>query len=861
MIRNENKIRNALNNVIEHGWGVVDLKNCGITEIPRELFDQDQLVFIDLSNSDFTEESRRNKIEVIPPEISNLVNLRKLDLENNVVNSISPELSNLRKLRVLNLRNNCLSDIPEQIANMEQLEELNILDNPFEFLPPEIAARGIESIRNFYRELEEKDYIFEVKLIIVGEGRVGKTCISKALTDPNFSLNDEKSTEGIKIKSWVIPKENIEKVNSNIYRDFQINIWDFGGQEIYHSTHQFFLTKRSIYLLITESRKEDSHDDFFYWLNIIKLLGNKSPVMMVLNKCDQPTKDLPIKEYQSSFQNIISFHKISLKQDYKPQFLEFKEALIREASQLPHIGAPLPKVWVDIRRDLEELKLSGKDYITREEYLDICRNYYRREDSALYLSEYFHDLGVILHFQNDVELRDLVILNHEWITKGVYKILDDKKVIEQNGRFSAEDLFRIWSNGEHRPKTRELLSLMKNTKFDLCFEVGTGEYLIPRLLPVDEIEHSWEEKATNSKFEFRYKFMPKGILTRLIVKMNSDIYNDQYWRYGVILKHDKTYAIIREKYFESKITIELRGTEKREFLFLIRKTINEIHQDFNKLEVKEMVPCICDQCRESTNPHFYEFNLLRRYESNEIMNIRCDISLEEVRVYDLTNDVAKRSLSEEKIFICENQNATLFNTLGISKVSFIPENNSASVFIKIRSNEDYYGIRDRDFLLDSEISRIRKKYKNYFILDYYCFENYLYHPDNIEELGISGFNKEEYKADILRQKNEKKNTIISNFKSARRGYQEFKLPEEKLQDKSNEDRIIDYLESDDIEVFFKAFSAKDYLKKEYLSKLQITQDQLASTTWFRIKITRLLELDKPLAFFQKSENELTLTRI
>ena len=61
-------------------------------------------------------------------------------------------------------------------------------DNPFEMLPPEIVSRGIESIRNFYKELEEKDYLYEVKLIIVGEGRVGKTCIAKALIDNDYKF-------------------------------------------------------------------------------------------------------------------------------------------------------------------------------------------------------------------------------------------------------------------------------------------------------------------------------------------------------------------------------------------------------------------------------------------------------------------------------------------------------------------------------------------------------------------------------------------------------------------------------------------------------------------------------------------------
>ncbi len=670
--------------------------------------------------------------------------------------------------------------------------------------------------------------------------------MAKALIEENFILEEEQSTEGININRWVIPKKEIQLINPKIERDFQINIWDFGGQEIYHSTHQFFLTKRSIYLLVTESRKEDSHDDFFYWLNIIKLLGDKSPVMMVQNKCDQPIKDLPIKEYKSAFNNIITFDKISLAQEYKKGFQDFKTSLKKMATELPHIGNPLPKVWVDIRRDIEKLKLSGRDYISREEYLDICRSHYRREDSALFLSEYFHDLGVIMHFQDDVELRDIVILNHEWITKGVYKVLDDKKVISQKGRFTNDDILRIWSNEDHKYKVRELISLMKNTKFDLCFELSNGEYLVPRLLPVDEVEHVWIKTEKNSKFELRYKFMPKGILARLIVKMNSDIYNGKYWRYGVILKYEDSYAIIKEKYFENKITIELKGDNKREFLFLIRKTLNEIHQDFNKLNVMEMIPCNCEVCSSAESPHFYDFNLLRRYELKQIMNIRCDISLQEVPVFELTSDIAKRALSQEKIVVCENQNASLLNSVGIPKTSFFPERDSSAVFMQIKLNPDLFGLRDRDFLLDSEIEKIRKKYTKYFILEYYCFENYLYHPENIEEINqklkLKDFDKKIYIDEIVNQKNLNKNEIILIFRNSRKNYQEFKILEENLQERKKQTEIITYLESDEIETFFKSFSMKKYFKKDILNKYQLKQSELAEKEWFRNKILKILEL-------------------
>lgn len=842
-MRNLKKIQDAINNVKEHGWQVVDLRNCGLDEIPDELFNYPEIVSIDLGNDNFVEESRKNRISKIPPQISKIKKLSILNIENNVVSQISEEVAELRNLKKLNLDNNEIKDLSEKIANMQGLKELMLHENPFDMLPPEIVSRGIISIRNFYKELKEQDFIYEVKLIIVGEGRVGKTCLSKALIDNNFKLSDEKSTEGINIKKWVISKNEINKYNSSIDRDLQINIWDFGGQEIYHSTHQFFLTKRSIYLLVTESRKEDSHDDFFYWLNIIKLLGDNSPVAMVLNKCDQPTKDLPIKEYKRTFSNIISFDKISLTTDYKDSFTNFRNSLKDIASNLPHIGAPLPKVWVDIRKEIELLKIKGKNYISREEYLKICKDHYRKEESALSLSEFFHDIGVIIHFQDDVELRDIVVLNHEWITKGVYKILDDKKVIQNNGRFNNNDLLRLWSGEENKHKVRELISLMKNNKFDLCFELKNGDYLVPRLLPVDEVEHDWKSSEFNSRFEFRYKFMPKGILARLIVKLHSDIHKNKYWRYGVILESEQTFAIIREKYFENKITIELNGPNKREYLYLIRKTMHEIHTDFNKLAVSEMIPCNCNACSSGENTHYFDFDLLRRYESNEITRIRCENSLQEVLVFDITSDIARKALSQEKLVICENKNAELLNEIGLEKIKFFPEKDSSSVFIKVTTKPDFYGLRDRDFLIDSEIENIRKKYNNYFILEYYCFENYLFHPDNINELKLSGFDLDTYKKDIIDQKNSHKMNIISNYKRARTSYQEFKIEADKLMNKSKEDEIIEYLSSDDIEIFLKAFSMKDKFNKKILEKYALKEQELIKTKWFKLKMERLFSFN------------------
>ena len=94
---------------------------------------------------------------------------------------------------------------------------------------------------------------------------------------------------------------------------------------------------------------------------------------------------------------------------------------------LPHVGKePIPKKWVKIRKDLED---NPQNHISNEDYLQICKKYGINDQArAGYISEFLHDLGVILHFQKDRILRNTVILNTRWATEAVYLILFDKYI-------------------------------------------------------------------------------------------------------------------------------------------------------------------------------------------------------------------------------------------------------------------------------------------------------------------------------------------------------------------------------------------------------------------------------------------------
>jgi len=114
--------------------------------------------------------------------------------------------------------------------------------------PPEIVERGTADILTFLRGLQEKSIIrHEAKLLIVGEGGTGKSSLLRALRNETFDPTLS-TTHGIEVGQLKLAHPNQPQ------EDITLNTWDFGGQQIYHATHQFFLTHRSLYLVIWNAR-------------------------------------------------------------------------------------------------------------------------------------------------------------------------------------------------------------------------------------------------------------------------------------------------------------------------------------------------------------------------------------------------------------------------------------------------------------------------------------------------------------------------------------------------------------------------------------------------------------------------------
>ncbi|MCP4937113.1 MAG: hypothetical protein GY927_23625, partial [bacterium] len=561
-----------------------------------------------------------------------LTSLTSLDLSgNNLGDAGAKHLAALTSLTSLDLRSNNLSDV-SFLKELKRLTSLDLRDNSNIKEPPgEIIEEGPNAIRNYFAQIEEQgvDQIYEAKVLFVGEPEAGKTSLMKKLLDPAYPVSNtkpEQSTLGIDIvPDWTFP------FAEDSVRDFKAHLWDFGGQNIQYYIHQFFLTERSLYVLVVDDRKDYPNID--YWFNIIKLLGKGSPILLIRNEKNiQSAVGFDRVKYQKRYNDLdIEFYDVNLAEGGS-QLEVIDEKIKLKLCKLEHVGDPVPARWIDVRAALEARK--SENHIALAEFKAICTTCeITNDEDQITLLGYLHALGILLNYRNESGLRDIVFLNPKWMTDAVYSILSDKALEKQNGRFSKAWLFNKWSSHYSDEEKDKLLLLMQKREFDLCYRFeaqGEESYLAPQLLQdvAPEEANVWDRKSTLC-FRYSYEFMPIGIITRIIVRLSGWIAEDLVWRSGVILAKDGCEALVIDDIKDGRkvIDISVRGNAltRRDLLSLIRGQIDGIHkQSFEHVRVEPLVPCNCEVCDGSEDPMFFELSRLHDYLSKEEVTIKCE---------------------------------------------------------------------------------------------------------------------------------------------------------------------------------------------------------------------------------------------
>lgn len=603
----------------------------------------------------------RNKIKTVKPFFQSS-SIRHVDLSYNALTKIAlPEKEN--QLAYLDISNNYISDIHHlvpfsQANNLDILWQKNFIrgisvsNNPLNSPPVEIVKQGQKAINCFFVEKFEggMEKIFEAKLIIVGQGGAGKTTLVRKLVEgPKAAMPDEnQSTKGIDIQKYSVPLHDD--------RSLLFHVWDFGGQEIYYATHQFFLTRRSLYILVDDTRDYSQpstpHSSFNYWLQVIELLGEGSPVLIIQNEKSDRSKGLDEPSMRKRYPNIRRILRTNLLTGRGLE--EVSHAIKEEAMSLPHIEDEVPRSWLSIRRKLEALA-QEKDYISLERFLEICAAENVDEMAAAGLSHYLHDLGIFLHYRDDLLLRNFFILRHDWATNAVYKLLDDERIRTNNGLFYRETLDKTWHLPQYRFKHQELLNLMQ--RFELCFPLydqthpQKKAWLTPLMLPAKTPKLDWDD-INNAICKYKYAFMPKGIIPRLIIRKYPYLKDiNKAWQHGAVLNFKSTQALIIHEFGSQEILIKCCGEQARPFLTMITEDLERINRQFtSRLGVKKFIPCCCPECNENPYPYFFKEEDLLLRQSRDVQSIECGRSLRYVLISKVLAGV-KVEYRKPRIFI------------------------------------------------------------------------------------------------------------------------------------------------------------------------------------------------------------------
>jgi len=601
-----------------------------LSALPPELARLTSLTTLDVSG---------NQLSALLPELARLTSLTTLDVSGNQLTALPAELSRLFSLEFLGLKNNKLTHLPLELGLLRQDLQLIADENPLTSPPPEIVSQGGQASLVYLQErLQGSKPQWVSKLLVVGEGGVGKTSLLRALRGESFN-REESTTHGIEIGYLTLPHPDRDDVA------MKLNTWDFGGQEIYHATHQFFLTNRSLFLLVWNARHGFEQGKLYYWLDTIQALAPDSPVLLVATWIDERDADLPFVELQRRYPQVVKH--VSVSNRTSKGIDELRHAIQGMAVGLPLMGEAWPATWIAAA---DTIRSRTERSIAPSELRRMLQSNRVSTTSQPVLTRWLHELGDILYFQDAEELNDVVILQPHWLTQYISRVLESDEVIRRDGIFTRQEMDRLWH--ELDPAMRlHFLRLME--QFDLSYRTleNRDVSLVVERLPLDppDFDQPWRETTQTGICEeitirFRLGTVPAGIPTWFIARSHR-FTTHTHWRNGALLAYRTdaahngidfgrtSLALVRCFPHERYLELTVRGPHPQSFMALLKDGIELTLARFPGLGIDRRIPCPGHDGRPCAHEFDYE-HLLKRYDRKRNL-IECPASMEDVLVTEL----------------------------------------------------------------------------------------------------------------------------------------------------------------------------------------------------------------------------------
>ncbi len=596
---------------------LLSLFNNQLTTLPKSLVQLTQLPSLNLSG---------NQLMSLPESLGQLTQLRELNLSGNGLTALPESRGALTQLLTLYVSHNNLTVLPESLGQLTQLQLIYLYSNP---LNPELAAAYKEGLNAFKRYLRAKAkgrvVLNEAKLILIGEGEVGKSCLLDALRGDEWVENSP-TTHGIKIKP-------IKITNPETSTEITLNGWDFGGQRVYRPTHQLFFSAPAVYLIVWKPREGPQQGFVKEWIKLVKHREPDAKILVVATHGGpgQRQPDVDRQEIWDLFgrDTVIDFFLVDSKPDKAGErrgIAELKDAIVRVAASLPEMGRSVPARWQEVR---EKLKHTKAAYLLLEKVLEICREHKMDEEEARLFVTISHRLGHLIHYEHDPALRDIVVLKPDWLAAAISFVLDDEQTRDRHGLVSFTRLSQLWNDPSREeefrypPKLHPIFRRLME-RFDLSYRVAVlhenkeldGTSLIAQLVPdvrpdEQDMHRAWlpvlpvgdEQQVQICRIvdDKDQSATAEGLFYQLIVRLHKfslgrvNYEESVHWQRGLVLDDDYNGRALLE-HVGNDIRITVRAAYPERFLSALTFEVKWLVENFwEGLRCEVMVPCI-DPC-------------------------------------------------------------------------------------------------------------------------------------------------------------------------------------------------------------------------------------------------------------------------
>ncbi|HEY1699962.1 MAG TPA: COR domain-containing protein [Trebonia sp.] len=587
---------------------ILDLSNNQLTSVPAELGELRELRSLDLSDNTLdglpdglSGLSRlhslildRNRLSLIPRPIPELTALEELWLEDNLLKELPAGIGRLRNLRQFRLSRNHLTSLPEQICSLGKLRTLRLDGNHLTTLPagmehlaslrrltldgnplrapvPGEAKHGTTVFAAYVRDLNAPPGSeHTAKVLLLGERYVGKTSLAAAMRGEPFSENRE-PTSGIAVRELCLPHPKRGDASLGV------RLWDFGGQEEYRVTHQVFLSRRAVYLIVWNTRQGWGASGVPSQLRAIRhrLAGPGragSPEVRVLivgthsaagtpggpdrAAIDVARLDSDYAELDSEFPGMIAGH-FEVDSATGAGIGQLRDAVAREAAGLPHMNLPLVVAWTAARREFLQAARETP-FLHFDDFTQICQRHEVPVEDADDLARLMHDTGQIARFSGDKELQDFVVLDPERLTGAIGLVLTDQPTQASGGILEHARLRAIWDDEDRYPVSHHPHFLKAMEALSLSYRFGDHDRsLVPQMVPANRPDIPWDfgTPLAGGKRALRLRCHLDEPVTGLIALLTARLRRMSTglnWRSGVFLRHQR-------QDYDSEGLIELLG--------------------------------------------------------------------------------------------------------------------------------------------------------------------------------------------------------------------------------------------------------------------------------------------------------------